>query len=541
MEYENGDFTIFTESNESMGILYNSYKPVIGHIVTLLSKLESRISDLKKHPESANIDLAADIAEFKTAVNVQYTPSGIMMGKINQTKRVIQDYRKQMDLVLDRVVKVKQSTNFGGNFIHGIVMKGKIYSKDINPDNYDRINSNIRNFDRAFDWIEKVLIDTYNMIDQDLNILTIVGRIYGKKKIYESTDDILDESIDIEPAYEATASYSIRATKRSDVTDPYFVEWFFKNDDFKDISPEKFDFNLLVNQPGGRYQVFGYFEYNRCEGTIVCERKNGYYHLEMFYVNPAKQNKGIGSKLMRKVIAKLGTNELRLNVFASNKRAIHVYEKAGFKKFSEGISKEKGPLNGKRFFKMKRMGSSLNESAWYEDTNEPPSIDEDAPQESFPKQTDKAEASKNGVRRKKLYIAFIEWAKSHNQKNAFGSIFDKDAFKVTYPFVPDEMRYFYRLANPILCVLGGGLTFFQVSELRKLNAKNPQMNEILIFAATPNDMRVFNTQDKKVYRGTDENGSLKLNEVLGDTFDLYIQKMINQGDILNETEDSTIE
>lgn len=57
----------------------------------------------------------------------------------------------------------------------------------------------------------------------------------------------------------------------------------------------------------------------------------------------------------------------------------------------------------------------------------------------------------------------------------------------------------------------------------------------MIFAATPNDMRVFNTKDKRVYKGTEENGELKLNEVLGETFDLYIQNMIKKGDILNSS------
>ena len=152
---------------------------------------------------------------------------------------------------------------------------------------------------------------------------------------------------------------------------------------------------------------------------------------------------------------------------------------------------------------------------------------------SEPKKVDKAESDKNGVRRKKLYIAFIEWCKAYNNKNVFGSIFDKDAFKITYPFIPNEMRYFYRLANPILCILGGQLTFFQASELRKLNSSNPKINELLIFAATPTDMRVFNNNDKKIYRGVEEDGQLKLSEVLGTTFDEYIQNMINQGDILN--------
>jgi hypothetical protein len=184
----------------------------------------------------------------------------------------------------------------------------------------------------------------------------------------------------------------------------------------------------------------------------------------------------------------------------------------------------------------------INESSkWFDDFlynyNEegedlPPSL-EDEPQQSLPKQTDSAETDKNGIRRKKLYIAFIEWCKESNPKNTFGSVFDKEAFHSTYPFVPDEMRYFYRLANPMLCVLSGNLTFFALAELRKLNMKNSRLNEMMIFAATDTDLRVFNKSDKKVYRGTEENGMLKLNETLGDTFDTYIQNMINQGDILN--------
>lgn len=151
---------------------------------------------------------------------------------------------------------------------------------------------------------------------------------------------------------------------------------------------------------------------------------------------------------------------------------------------------------------------------------------------SMPKQTDVAEKGKNGVNRKKLYIAFIEWCKEYNSKNTFGSIFDKDIFHNVYPFVPEELRYFYRLANPILCVLAGDLTFFQVSELKMINKNNPNINEMIIFAATNNDLRVFNNKDKKVYLATEENG-IKLGQVLGESFDLYIQNMIKKGDILN--------
>lgn len=160
-------------------------------------------------------------------------------------------------------------------------------------------------------------------------------------------------------------------------------------------------------------------------------------------------------------------------------------------------------------------------------------------QPSLTSQRHAEESDKNGVRRKQLYIAFIEWAKSYNPKNTFGSLFQKDTFRITYPFIPDEMRYFYRLANPILCVLGGDLTFFSVEKLREANKNNAEKEKYLIFAATPNDLRVFNKTDKMIYRATkvkEQPGvttPIELKENLGPDFDNYIQKMIGQGDILN--------
>ena len=184
--------------------------------------------------------------------------------------------------------------------------------------------------------------------------------------------------------------------------------------------------------------------------------------------------------------------------------------------------------------------------------DEPPALDEEQPPEeaeeepeveepekkpnkplSMPKQTDAKEKDKNGVRRKKLYIAFIEWCKEYNSKNTFGSVFDKDIFHNVYPFVPEEMRYFYRLANPILCVLAADLTFFQVSELRSINKKNKHLDKIMIFAATPDNLRVFNKEDKQIYLATEEDGEIILGDVIGVTFDTYIQNMIKKGDILN--------
>ena len=59
------------------------------------------------------------------------------------------------------------------------------------------------------------------------------------------------------------------------------------------------------------------------------------------------------------------------------------------------------------------------------------------------------------------------------------------------------------------------------------------MDEMFIFAATENDMRVFSLKDKRIYLAIEQNGQIILKNALADTFDLYIQNMINKGDILN--------
>lgn len=152
----------------------------------------------------------------------------------------------------------------------------------------------------------------------------------------------------------------------------------------------------------------------------------------------------------------------------------------------------------------------------------------------YAEKTVDSKTEKNGNNRKELYNTFIEWCKEFNDKNIFGNIFDKDAFTNTYPFIPNELRYFYRLANPLLCVLDGDLTFFQASEIKEINEDNTDIDKFIIFAATPNDFRIFNIEDKKVYKGIEEDNKIVLKDVLADSFDLYIQNMINKGDFLNK-------
>lgn len=719
------EFTIFTESNEDMGLLFDGYKGIGEQVKSFLGIIEGKISELLKDPQHASADLREEITKFKAAVDKKPTPKPINISKVGATKTAVKNYRSDMEKVLDRYAKARDKMSFGGNLMRSIIMKPKVYSKEIDSESYANNNRNIRNIERALDWVEKVLIDLFNLIDQDLNILTLVGKVYGKRKIYEHTEIFQSGDFDAYKGYANLEDYdddllntSICTPQRrsdiftedryfkvlkSDLDDDYVPRGHKSLSDFtkthitkehtkifkdqgklikwmRDQDPKYGDDCWIWIDDEGDYvgaitydQDYDKDHHKWISGIDVAYKYAGY---------------GIGKQLLEEAI-KDGANAL--DVQKDNEIAIRMYKKRGFRISEESQEKvdsgksvtyqmfldedanhiNNDPPAGRASMKACYIDPYTNETHLYpsgysrpltydllpdhlkddevhswrakygiELIHKEPSIEEleriwnnwqlmsdvmkdisdkkslelfnqsnrdhykelitgeeyteasddpppnmpeegsnengkgekqpegdreisqtsdvptedaevhDEPQEpeadqpkeevkeSMPKKTDQVESSKNGVRRKKLYVAFIEWAKEYNSKNTFGSIFDKDIFHNVYPFVPEEMRYFYRLANPILCVLSGDLTFFQVSELKKLNAENKEMDKLLIFAATPNDLRVFNKEDKRTYLATEADGKIMLGESIGDTFDLYIQKMIKKGDILNGPLDS---
>lgn len=665
--------TIFTESSEDKGLLYYSYKKLHDIIEDFLYDIGEAIDVFRSDPTSDGIDIRERISDFKKEINIEFSPSPIQIGQTGKIKLEIKKFRDKIQDLMNGYSKLRYKMAYGGNFIHGILFKGKAYSREIDPETYEATNRNMRAIDLALDWVEKALLDVFNMVDQDLNLLTILAP-YVNKKIYENADDLISQTRDEEDLdsiqwfdesltklcdlINESSMYYAEATSKSDSMDSFMKRWNYdsaketiKYEDREyrmnlhtDI--EKFIYTAKILgrsvKAQGEKELAAVFIYAK-EGPIIVVNE-AFWNLQPDYqdavilheighivcqFSPKPFPKSVKEliarikKAIQRLMARIrmikyhrgihgnGFREMEADIWAAKhlspekiKEMIpKIYEvqfdpanvrkmvnnnpqlkhdcelqyklykiNAGGNAIPYDAFKEKyvrklienlrnSPvinrdieqriralndpklLNHKYF--QKESVDLMNEDidVYTEDgdavvPSPPPSLDGNGDKQepekmSMPKQTDAAESDKNGVRRKKLYIAFIEWCKAYNSKNVFGSIFDKDAFKITYPFVPDEMRYFYRLANPILCVLGGELTFFQASELRKLNSRNSRLNEMMIFAATPNDTRVFNVKDKKVYRGTEENGQLKLNEVLGSTFDLYIQNMIRQGDILN--------
>lgn len=188
--------SIFKESNEDMGLLYNSYYPMISATREFLSLVDNAISDLVDHPDEIDIDLSNEIANFKSKINIEMYPDPIDAGNIVTTKKKLKDAKKDINQILSDYIELKDKIAFGGNWFRAILNKPKVYSKDIDSESYERINNNIRVVNYAMDWIEKALIDLYNLNDQDLNILKMVNKIYIQRNIYES-DDLYSEASNV--------------------------------------------------------------------------------------------------------------------------------------------------------------------------------------------------------------------------------------------------------------------------------------------------------------------------------------------------------
>lgn len=81
-------------------------------------------------------------------------------------------------------------------------------------------------------------------------------------------------------------------------------------------------------------EIYVYIENDKIEGFIGINED----YIEGIFVNSNYQNKGIGTALLNK--AKEEKEELTLNVYEKNRKAIKFYEKNGFKIVKEAVDKE---------------------------------------------------------------------------------------------------------------------------------------------------------------------------------------------------------
>lgn len=164
---------------------------------------------------------------------------------------------------------------------------------------------------------------------------------------------------------EDTDNDVIRPLMRDDVINPYFINWLFKSYEFSDDDPEKFDYDILVNNDDTGNYVHGYFVNDKLEGIIKVKyrKPEDYYAISMLFVNDKNESKGIGQSLIKYAINKYGDKEMRLNVFEFNSKAMHIYKKYGFDVVSSDVAKpeadgDTNKLVGQKFYKMVRKPSS---------------------------------------------------------------------------------------------------------------------------------------------------------------------------------------
>jgi hypothetical protein len=189
---------IFVESSEDLGLLFNRYKSFPNYIMEFLLYIENSINSLLKCPKTdLPKELINHLKKFKSDVTISKKPERIDISEVSLNIKTIKNFRNKIDPLINKLAKLKSQIAFGGNLSRSIIRKPKVYSKSIDEEKYSKINTNIRNINRSLDWVEKIIIDLFNMIDQDLNILHVVKKVYVKNKIYESLDN-QDNNFDIQ-------------------------------------------------------------------------------------------------------------------------------------------------------------------------------------------------------------------------------------------------------------------------------------------------------------------------------------------------------
>lgn len=134
----------------------------------------------------------------------------------------------------------------------------------------------------------------------------------------------------------------------------------------------------------------------------------------------------------------------------------------------------------------------------------------------------------DGNQRKEMYQSFADVMIQANNQNVFGTIFDEDVFRSEYKIVPYEMRYFYRLQNPVsvevdeLAFIPFGKDLLDAQEKYGLGKK------MFVFATKSDKPIFFNMLDKTIWLNDDK---------VGDSFDGFIETLTQNNGVLPESDE----
>lgn len=196
--------SIFMESSETLGLLYDRYYKLPPKIDDFLDMIEHAIdaADRKGVPDTKEMNMQEKLNKFKKLVEIDVkVPEPIDLDEIKSIREDVKSIHNKAEALLTRMGVLRRKFRFGSNWIKGILIKPKVYSNDIKEDAQIKVNQFMRDVGRCMDWAEKITIDVMNLASQDLNILSLAQKVYFKR-LYEAVEefdeetDIMDATID---------------------------------------------------------------------------------------------------------------------------------------------------------------------------------------------------------------------------------------------------------------------------------------------------------------------------------------------------------
>lgn len=164
------------ESNEKLGLLYNRYKD----IPDITDKFIDNINSSNDEDTILN-----ELNDYKRIIKgIIKTPEPINPRTLKAERQRIVQVKSKVESLVNKLKKLNDQ------YKTKRANDGKVYSST----------------GSAIKWIQRVIIDTLNLCDQDLNLLSLVDKVYYRK-IYESDcsnimndnsgiDDFMECSID---------------------------------------------------------------------------------------------------------------------------------------------------------------------------------------------------------------------------------------------------------------------------------------------------------------------------------------------------------
>ncbi len=180
---------IFMESNEKLGLLYNRYKDIPDITDKFINDLFSSNNDS---------EISNKLNDYKRTVKgIIKSPEPINPRSTKKERQRIKEVKSKTESLINNLKKLIEYNNKKYNACIGSAIK----------------------------WIQRVIIDTLNLCDQDLNILSLIDKVYYKK-IYESDcSNIMTECNDVNDFMELTID-----NKNIDIFNNIYESYFEFND-----------------------------------------------------------------------------------------------------------------------------------------------------------------------------------------------------------------------------------------------------------------------------------------------------------------------